>query len=280
MALYIASLNSGSNGNCYYIGNEHEAVLIDAGISCRETEKRMNRLGLEMGKVKAIFVSHEHSDHITGVPGISKKFQLPVYITASTLRDACIPLQDYLVNEFSAGSSVLIGRLQVTAFVKCHDAIDPHSFIISDGKTQVGVFTDIGNCCKEVITHFQSCHAVFLESNYCEDMLAKGNYPYYLKKRISGDTGHLSNRQALELFRKYRGKQLTHLILSHLSRNNNSPELVDHLFRQEAKGIEVVVASRYIETAVFRIEGNGVPAPAPYNIKTKPLKPVQQLSLF
>ena len=100
MSLYITSLNSGSNGNCYYIGNENEAVLIDAGISCRETEKRMKRLGLDMGLVKAIFVSHEHSDHITGIPGLCKKFKLPVYITDSTLQAASIPVEKHLVQDF------------------------------------------------------------------------------------------------------------------------------------------------------------------------------------
>src|ERR1700733_13630896 len=102
MPLYISSLNSGSNGNCYYVGNDHEAVLIDAGISCRETERRMKRLGLAMSAVKAIFVSHEHSDHITGLPGISKKYQLPVYITAATYSSGGVPIEEHLIRSFRA----------------------------------------------------------------------------------------------------------------------------------------------------------------------------------
>ena len=204
MSLYITSLNSGSNGNCYYIGNENEAVLIDAGISCRETEKRMKRLGLDMGLVKAIFVSHEHSDHITGIPGLCKKFKLPVYITDSTLQAASIPVEKHLVQNFFPQRPVTIGDLMITAFSKCHDACDPHSFVVSDNSVKVGVFTDIGNACTDVIHHFNQCHSVFLEANYCEDMLANGSYPYYLKKRISGGNGHLSNRQALELFTRHR----------------------------------------------------------------------------
>lgn len=131
MSLFITSLNSGSNGNCYYIGNDTEAVLIDAGISCRETERRMKKLGLSMSLVKAIFVSHEHTDHITGVPGLSKKYQLPVYITSATFQNSRIPVQDHLISGFGPNKPVTIGGLSVKAFTKSHDAVDPHSFIIS-----------------------------------------------------------------------------------------------------------------------------------------------------
>jgi phosphoribosyl 1,2-cyclic phosphodiesterase len=253
MSLFIASLNSGSNGNCYYVGNDTEAVLIDAGISCRETERRMKKLNLVMQKVKAIFVSHEHSDHITGVTGLSKKYKLPVYITNSTLTASRLPIEKNLVQSFSANQSITIGSLSVVAFPKFHDASDPHSFIISGNNINVGVFTDIGNVCKNVIKNFKDCNAVFLESNYCEEMLANGRYPEFLKKRISGDDGHLSNAQALELFLKYRNKQLTHLILSHLSKNNNRVELVREIFEEYAGATKIVVASRYKETEVFQI---------------------------
>ncbi|MFT3747676.1 MAG: MBL fold metallo-hydrolase [Agriterribacter sp.] len=254
MALYITSLNSGSNGNCYYVGNDDEAVLVDAGISCRETEKRMKRLGLLMSRVKAIFISHEHGDHITGVAGLSKKFQLPVFITKATHTAAAIPIDNEYLRDFTHEQVATIGNLRITAFAKCHDACDPHSFFISDGAVNVGVFTDIGNACNNIVRYFKECHAVFLESNYCEDMLMKGSYPWHLKKRISGGEGHLSNRQALELFMQYKGAQLSHLILAHLSKNNNSPELVERMFTEKAGDVKVTVASRYNETPVFRVE--------------------------
>ena len=254
MSLFITSLNSGSNGNCYYIGNEKEAVLIDAGISCRETEKRMARLGLSMSTIRAIFVSHEHIDHITRVPGLSKKYQLPVYITKNTLQSASIPIEKHLIHLFKGHQPVTVGELSITAFLKSHDAADPHSFIVSGNDVTIGIFTDIGFSCQQIIHHFSQCHAVFLEANYCEEMLNKGNYPYYLKKRISGDNGHLSNSQALELFIKHRGKHLSHLILSHLSKNNNDPELVNRLFKEKAGDAKVIVASRYAETPLLCIE--------------------------
>jgi phosphoribosyl 1,2-cyclic phosphodiesterase len=278
MSLFISSLNSGSNGNCYYVGNGSEAVLIDAGISCRETERRMQRLNLPMSSVRAIFVSHEHSDHITGIRVLSKKYQLPVYITASTLRSAGKLTEKHLIYSFSANTPVTIGGLSVTAFTKSHDASDPHSFVVSGNRINIGVFTDIGNCCKEVIRYFKKCHAVFLESNYCEDMLMNGDYPYYLKKRISADNGHLSNKQALELFIQNRSPKLSHLILSHLSKNNNRPELVDRLFKEQAGDTRIVVASRYEETPVYHITSDIFDAEVV--VKKYPAPQQVQLSLF
>jgi phosphoribosyl 1,2-cyclic phosphodiesterase len=278
MSLFITSLNSGSNGNCYYIGNDTEAVLIDAGISCRETEKRMKRLGLSMSIVKAIFVSHEHSDHITGIPGISKKYQLPVYITAPTFVSSRIPIEEHLLHSFCAHEAISIGELSVTAFPKFHDASDPHSFMVSGNNVNIGILTDIGIPCEQVIHHFRQCHAAFLESNYCDDMLANGRYPYFLKKRISGDKGHLSNTQALDLFIKHKNRQLSHLILSHLSKNNNTPELVDQLFTGHAGNTKIIVASRYNETAVYQISAvreTYRPVAKKYNKSSQ-----EQLSLF
>jgi phosphoribosyl 1,2-cyclic phosphodiesterase len=277
MSLIITSLNSGSNGNCYYIGNDRDAVLIDAGISCRETEKRMTRLGLSMALVRAIFVSHEHSDHITGISRLSRKYNVPVYITNHTHRESRIFIETHLKKEFQEKKEVMIGSLAVKAFRKSHDAVDPHSFIVSDKQLKVGIFTDIGFSCREVIHYFSQCHAAFLEANYCEDMLANGSYPYYLKKRISSDHGHLSNAQALELFTRHRGPQLSHLVLSHLSKENNSPELVERLFRAQAGTTNIIVASRYAETAIYQIDQRTAAAPA----KRIAVRPQQvQLSLF
>jgi phosphoribosyl 1,2-cyclic phosphodiesterase len=253
MSLYITSLNSGSNGNCYYIGNDWDAVLIDAGISCRETEKRMKRLGLSMQQVRAIFVSHEHTDHIRGIPVIARKYHLPVYITAATLVSGGLQLNAQQVMSFSAYTPVQVGSLTVTAFPKFHDASEPHSFIVNGGDINIGVFTDIGAPCEHVIRHFQQCHAAFLETNYDEQMLEQGRYPYFLKNRIRGGQGHLSNRQALELFTTHRPAYMSHLLLSHLSQENNSPDLVQALFAEHAGGTEIVVASRFSETAVYRV---------------------------
>lgn len=254
MALHITSLNSGSNGNCYYLANEDDAILVDVGLNCRETEKRMGRLGLSMSKVRAIFISHEHSDHIQGLPVIARKYQLPVYITPGTLLGGRLILQDELVRTFRAHESVVIGELRVTAFPKLHDASEPHSFIVSCGEVYVGVFTDIGFPCENLIRYFKLCHAAFLEANYDEEMLDRGRYPYFLKNRIRGGKGHLSNRQALELFTACKPPYMSHLLLSHLSRDNNSPDLVLDLFRRSAGDTKVTIASRDKETEIFYIK--------------------------
>jgi phosphoribosyl 1,2-cyclic phosphodiesterase len=253
MALSITSLNSGSNGNCYYVGNQNEAILVDAGISCRETEKRMKRLGLSLAKVKAIFVSHEHSDHIRGLAGIAKKYHLPVYITPTTLKKTRLREERLHYISFQPYEPVRVGELLITPFPKFHDAVDPHSFVVAYKDTKVGVFTDIGAPCDHVVQQFQQCHAVFLEANYDDDLLDQGYYPIYLKNRIRGGHGHLSNRQAFELFTTHKPAFMSHLLLSHLSKHNNCPDLVKELFTSQAAGTEIIVASRYEETPIYTI---------------------------
>ena len=278
MSLFITSLNSGSNANCYYVGNSQDAILVDAGLSCRETEKRMQLLGLSMNTVKAIFVSHEHGDHISGLSGLSKKYQLRVYITPATLAGTSTPLEPKLVYGFQKNKPVKIGGLSVTPFRKSHDAADPHSFMVSGAGIHIGVITDIGYPCKQVIKYFSRCQAVFLESNYCTEMLANGSYPYHLQQRISGDEGHLSNEQALDLFVNYRSPELRLLILSHLSKNNNDPELVEKIFNQQAGDTRIIVASRYAATPVFCV--NGITIAVDQKSNRRVVRDERQLTLF
>lgn len=213
----------------------------------------MQRLGLSLRTVKAIFVSHEHSDHISGIPHLAKKYQLPVFITPHTLQNSRLPQTSFLFQALRGYEPVWIGDLCITAFPKLHDAHDPHSFLISYQGTNVGVFTDIGAACEHVIRHFQQCHAAFLEANYDEDMLEMGRYPLVLKRRIRGGKGHLSNQQALELFTTYRPAFMSHVLLSHLSQDNNNPQVLADLFKPHRDNAEVIIASRYRETPVYRI---------------------------
>ncbi len=255
MSLSIASLNSGSNGNCYYVGNENEAVLIDAGISCRETERRLKRLELSIKKVKGIFITHEHADHIYGVSRLSRKHQIPVYVTKDTALRGRLNIKTHLSVAFRSYEPVIIGDLTITGFPKFHDAIDPHSFMVSGSGVNIGVFTDIGSCCKHVVKHFEQCHAAFLESNYDEVMLETGSYPLALKNRIRDGRGHISNMQALQLFLEHKPTFMSHLLLSHLSENNNSPQIVEELFKRIAGTTEIIIASRDNESPVYKIGG-------------------------
>jgi phosphoribosyl 1,2-cyclic phosphodiesterase len=254
MSLYLSSINSGSNGNCYYIGNEQDAVLIDAGISCRETFWRMSRMGLPIHKVKAIFISHEHTDHTRGVEVLSRKYNLPVYLTAATHGHSYLHISPWLLKYFMTGDCIQVGSLTVEAFAKRHDAADPQSFVISHDGISIGVMTDIGSACENLKHHFGRCHAAFLEANYDEQMLDEGVYPYYLKKRIRSDEGHLSNHQALELFLNHRPHFMTHLLLSHLSQQNNRPDLALEVFRPHAGNIHIDVASRHEPSKVYCIQ--------------------------
>lgn len=251
--LFIASLNSGSNGNCYYIGNSRDAILIDAGLSCRKTEKRMSRLGLSMNQVRAIFISHEHTDHIKGLCTLSAKYNLPVYITPGTLAGCRFSLRRDLIRHLPADIQILIGDLEIIGFPKLHDAMEPYSFMVTCGQTRVGIFTDIGAACDRLIYYFKQCHAAILETNYDDDLLLNSSYPYFLKRRISGGRGHLSNKQALALFQEHRSAQLSHLFLAHLSKDNNCPDLARNLFLEHAQGTEIIVASRYEETQLYTI---------------------------
>jgi phosphoribosyl 1,2-cyclic phosphodiesterase len=253
MSLFVSSLNSGSNGNCYYIGNQDEAVLIDGGISCRETEKRMKRLGLNIKRVKGIFASHEHGDHTHGIPGLSKKHKIPVYMSDGTRENGKLELKEELFYPLRANVPVTIGSITVVGFPKLHDAREPQSFIVESANVRIGVFTDIGKACNNVTSHFGRCHAAFLEANYDEDMLTKGRYPFMLKERIRGDHGHLSNDQALQLFLEHRAPFMTHLFLSHLSADNNRPAIVKEMFSRNAGSTTIIIASRKKETPLYHI---------------------------
>jgi len=252
--MIVASLNSGSNGNCYYLGTETDAVLIDAGLSWKQIRNRMGQLDLDIGKVRGVFISHEHSDHVFGLRGLFKNTGIPVYITEPTLSGIgsnCIPFT--AVRPFRAHQEVDLGTIHVTPFPISHDAADPHNFLISSSAITAGIFTDLGYACPVVRDYFSRCQAVFLETNYEEEKLRNSNYPAYLKERISGDRGHLSNLQALELFRTSRNKKLSHVFLSHLSAENNSPELAMATFADETPNASIHLTSRYGPAGPYKL---------------------------
>lgn len=278
MSLYIASINSGSNGNCYYIGNGTDAILVDVGITCKEVEERLKALNLSIKNIKAIFITHEHADHIRGVSVLANKYSLPVYITNKTARYG-IRLIKHLSKDFEAHQPISVGDLTIIGFDKKHDALDPHSFIVSGNGVTVGVFTDIGVVCENLIHYFKQCNAVFLESNYDEAMLENGKYPAILKKRIKGGEGHLSNKQAVELFKNHKPEFMSHVILSHLSKENNTPEIAEKTFNKYADNVEIIVASRFQPSKVYHIQSS-IQSKTNSSQKLSLIKKVMQLGLF
>lgn len=279
MALYVSSLNSGSNGNCYFVSNGEDSILVDAGLSRGETEKRLQRIGSTLAKINAIFITHEHGDHVHGLYGICKKFSIPVFISERTYRNCGIEVSPEMLRYLESDESVTVGDLTIKSFSKLHDASDPQAYTVTCNGVTIGVFTDIGSPCSNVRMHFQQCHAAFLEANYDEDLLEKGGYPWPLKNRIRGGYGHLSNSQAVNFFLENRPHFMSHLFLSHLSRDNNSPELALNLFQKVAGKTKVLVAGRYEPTDLIAIRDLG------RNYTLKPLVPKTelkkaQLSLF
>jgi phosphoribosyl 1,2-cyclic phosphodiesterase len=252
--LEICSIASRSNGNCYYIGNSDSAILVDAGISRKQAFTRMEQKNINPNKIKAIFISHEHNDHFRGIRVLSKKTGAPVYMTSETFNNSWKPHRPFNVLFFNPGDIVAIDDLLVHTFIKNHDAVEPCSFRIEYEGINVGVFTDLGEACDNVINHFQQCNAIFLESNYDEDMLWSGPYPHYLKERIASKYGHLSNIQAKELLDKHHNPYLQLVILSHLSQENNTPDIAMATFNKFKDKFRIEFASRHEVGDIFTIK--------------------------
>jgi phosphoribosyl 1,2-cyclic phosphodiesterase len=242
--LEICAIASGSNGNCYYIGNEKDALLVDAGISCKQIINRMKERGLNPEKVKAVFITHEHSDHLCGARVLGKRLNIPVFITAKTWNGAYKNQRPDTPRYFQPGQKIEAGEFTVYPFLKNHDASEPCSFRIEYAGKNVGVFTDIGAPCENVTAHLAQCDALFLETNYDEKMLRDGSYPWFLKQRVASDHGHLSNKQALELLENHAGKNLKCVFLSHLSKENNTPEIAYREISSLESKFEVRMTSR------------------------------------
>ena len=203
------------------------AVLIDAGISLKELARRMATLGLSPESLDAVIISHGHSDHVIGVPVLCRRLGIPAYFNEATGLESSlqVALPDGLGRNFVTGESFSIGDIDIRPFHVPHDCSEPVGFVISDGSVKVCYATDLGSITLDVVHSFCGCDAVVLESNHDEAMLRDGPYPSFLKKRVAGPHGHLSNDDAAELLQGIAHQGLQHLFLAHLSQKNNLPEL-------------------------------------------------------
>jgi len=221
----LCMLASGSKGNSIYVSDGRTAILVDAGLSGIEIERRMASRGLNPESLDAIVVSHEHDDHIRGVGVLSRRYGLPVYISAKTFEAASPQLKNLKKTvAFTCGASFKINTLNIHPFSISHDAADPAGFTIALNQKKIGIATDLGIATAMVRHHLQSCDLLILEANHDPDMLISGPYPWHLKQRVNGRTGHLSNRDSRILLEEIQHHQLQHVILAHLSETNNTPE--------------------------------------------------------
>jgi phosphoribosyl 1,2-cyclic phosphodiesterase len=220
-------LASGSKGNCIFIENDSCALLIDAGLSAKETLERVARNGLDASKIKAVAVTHEHGDHIRGIDVLTRRLEIPVYGTEGTLNDF---LHHRRTSEKPLRSLVcryhepfIVSDFCVEPFATSHDAAEPCGFIISENGTRCGICTDTGIISPSNLELLRRCDGIVLESNHCPDMLRDGPYPESLKRRIRSKRGHLSNQAAAACLQAL-GKDVPNVILAHLSEINNTPE--------------------------------------------------------
>ena len=233
MGVSVSVLASGSRGNSTVIESAQARILVDAGISCRDTFKRLKLIGLDPRQLSAIVITHEHSDHVYGLATLAKKLNVPVFMTGAThqawarsLRDEAGELPKLARLEiFSAGRSFQIADVAVSAFTIPHDAADPVGFTFRAEGTKIAVATDLGYIPASVRDHLRKCDVLVVESNHDLEMLRVGPYPWSVKQRVMSRVGHLSNESLAQFFAKDYDGGASYIVLAHLSEQNNHPEV-------------------------------------------------------
>jgi len=236
----FASLGSGSKGNATLVASADALIMIDCGFSLRETTRRLQRLDLDAGQLDAILVTHEHTDHSSGVAALSRKHQIPVYLTHGTASSGRCD-GSYELRHFNCGHSFTIGDIAVTAVAVPHDAVEPCQYRLDWKHCSLGVLTDLGSITPHVIDHYRQCDGLLLEFNHDAPMLMAGVYPPHLKRRVAGDWGHLNNEQSAQLLQAIDAHMLKHLIIAHISEKNNSRERVEQALLSVLDSLDKVV---------------------------------------
>ncbi len=232
----FASLGSGSEGNALVVQHERTTIMIDCGFSQKELERRLARVELTVADLDAIFVTHEHSDHIGGVFRLGRKHDIPVFLTRGTFINTNDPLAELCPVSFICPyMPVAFQDLDILPFTVPHDAREPVQYVVSDGQTKLGVLTDLGHLTPSLVTDLSGLDAMVLECNHDPAMLAASSYPAGLKRRISGPYGHLSNETAGQLLAQLDRSRLQTVIAAHLSSSNNTAELARECLAFAAK---------------------------------------------
>ena len=226
----MCSIASGSSGNCIYVGSDNTHLLVDTGISKKRIEEGLHELEIKGEELDGILVTHEHSDHIQGLGVFCRKYEIPVYATAGTIRgiEECHSLGKMpagLLHPIEVDKPFALGEIEVHPFAVSHDANEPCGYRLESNRRAVAVATDLGMYDNYIVNHLQNLDAVLLEANHDVHMLEVGSYPYPLKRRILGDKGHLSNELSGRLLCDILHKNLQHIVLGHLSKENNYARL-------------------------------------------------------
>jgi phosphoribosyl 1,2-cyclic phosphodiesterase len=258
LTLAFEVLASGSKGNTIFVSSARTRILIDAGLSARETARRLH-MARRLAQPHALLITHEHSDHVRGLGVLSQRLDLPVYLTQGTLgrmpASAGCPARAEVIR---AGQPFWVGDLCVTAFSVPHDAMEPVGFVVEHDGLRLGICTDLGTSTEVVVQHLQGCQALILEANHDPDLLWQGPYPSFLKKRIASCYGHLSNVQTRDLLRSLRHDGLRTVVMAHLSEVNNSPDCL----RQELAplraepawgGVRFELAGQYVALPAIQV---------------------------
>lgn len=263
--MIFRSIASGSSGNCIFVGSSQAHILIDAGVSAKRIEEGLRDTGFEPGELDGIFITHEHSDHISGIGVLMRKYNIPVYATVETvnamLHDKYLGrVNPDLLKFISPNKRLAVKDLTVEPFSTSHDAANPVCYLVSDGEHRFGLATDLGEYTEEIREKLSGLDILVLEANHDRNMLMVGRYPYYLKQRIAGSKGHLSNDDAARLLTQLDGPLPSVIALAHLSKENNYPELALETVRfelaerlKENSGTKLFVARRDEPSELFMI---------------------------
>jgi len=232
MAFRLTVLASGSKGNCTVVATSRTRLLVDAGLSCRETLRRMHAAGEDPHALDAILISHEHSDHVLGLPVLARKTKAPVYMTGATHQAWARQVRDQngggklgCLEVFAAGRSFPVGDITVTPFTLPHDAADPVGFAFAAEGVKLAIVTDLGYLPANVREHIRQCDVLMVESNHDLEMLRGGPYPWAVKQRVMSRVGHLSNEALADFFANDYDGRAAFVVLAHLSEQNNHPEI-------------------------------------------------------
>lgn len=258
MKFNYISVASGSSGNCHYVGYKNTKILVDSGLSGKKIEENLNNLNINLKNTSGILISHEHTDHIKGAGILSRRYNIPIYANENTwgaMKDKVGKVEEENIRLFTNDAAFCIEDIEIKPFSIHHDAVDPVGFTFYNGNNKISIATDLGHICDKIRKNIYSSKIVVLESNHDVEMLKMGSYPYYLKKRVLSKEGHLSNEDAGRFSVELVENGAEKILLAHLSRENNFPELAF----ETVKGIlkeKNINLGQHVELAVLNRDEN------------------------